>query len=286
MSSIKPLEMQMIAGVFERRNGPGYVLNFSDRTFREFFAGEFNIDIDDPKYAADGGSKLRRFKYFLKIEDDATAARVLRATWVYRQDLRPDHPDVQPLADGGTKLVSLIERLEGAAPPPASPPPTNETIIRDLSQRVLDLAALDPHPRGIAFEKFLKDAFNAYGMQARGAFRNTGEQIDGSFQLSSVTYLLEAKWQNEPTPAADLHIFQGKLEEKVSWARGLFVSLTGFSPDAFHAFGRGKKIICMDGRDLYEMLHRGLRMPDVIERKDRRAVETGQAYVPVSELFL
>ena len=122
-------------------------------------------------------------------------------------------------------------------------------------------------------------------MQARGAFRNTGEQIDGSFQLGFVTYLLEAKWQNGLTGAADSHVFQGKLEEKAPWARGLFISVTGFSGEGLQAFGRGKKVICMDGRDLYEILDRGLVLPDVIERKDRRAVETGMPFIPVSELY-
>lgn len=287
MSSIKPLEMQMIAGVFERKGGPGYVLNFSDKTFRQFFAGEFNIDIDDPKYVVDGTSKLRRFKCFLKIEDDVTAARVLRGTWACRQELGPDHPDVQTVADGGAKLMALVERLEGGRPPPPTPPRSisNQEIIRELKQRVLDLAGFDPHKRGFEFEKFLKNAFDAYGMQARGAFRNTGEQIDGSFQLGPVTYLLEAKWQNGLTGVADLHVFQGKIEDKAAWARGLFISVAGFSPDGLEAFGRGKKVICMDGRDLYDILDRGLILPDVIERKDRRAVETGLPFIPVSDLY-
>lgn len=287
MSSIKPLEMQMIVSVFERKGEAGYVLNFSNKTFSEFFAGEFDIAIDDPRYASDGTGKLKRLKCFLKVEDDAAAARVLRGLWAYRQDLGPNQFQVQAVSDGGAKLMALIERLEGGRPPSPPPsPPTNQERILGLKQRVLDLAGLAPQPRGFAFERFLKDAFDAFGLQARGAFRNTGEQIDGSFQLGAVTYLLEAKWQNGLTGVADLHVFQGKLEEKASWARGLFISVSGFSAEGLHAFGRGKKVICMDGRDLYEILDRGLALPEVIERKDRRAVETGTPFIPVSDLYV
>jgi hypothetical protein len=118
-----------------------------------------------------------------------------------------------------------------------------------LQQRLNDMWSMDPHQRGYAFEEWLGDAFNLYGMAARNPFRNRGEQIDGSFVLQGEAYLLEAKWQSSPTPAADLRAFHGKLDEKDAWARGLFVSYMGFSEDGLHAVGRGKRVICMDGRD-------------------------------------
>jgi hypothetical protein len=37
--------------------GSGYVLNFSDRTFAEFFDDEFRIDIDQQRYKTQGTSK-------------------------------------------------------------------------------------------------------------------------------------------------------------------------------------------------------------------------------------
>ena len=42
----------------------GHVLNFSDRTFAEFFAAELNVDIDDAVYAKNGGSKGKRMRQF------------------------------------------------------------------------------------------------------------------------------------------------------------------------------------------------------------------------------
>ncbi len=40
--------------------------------------------------------------------------------------------------------------------------------------------------------------------------------------------------------------------------RGLFISFGGFTEEGIHAFGRGRRIIGMDGRDLYHSLERGI----------------------------
>jgi hypothetical protein len=53
------------------------VLDFSDPSFSEFFASELKVNIDDPKYAVNGGSKGKRLRYFLQTSDDATAVRAL-----------------------------------------------------------------------------------------------------------------------------------------------------------------------------------------------------------------
>ena len=96
---------------------------------------------------------------------------------------------------------------------------------------------------------------------------------------------MEAKWQDAPTSVADLHTFHGKVEQKAAWARGQFVSHSGFTDDGLVAFGRGKKVICMDGLDIYETLSRELPLNHVLERKVRRAAETGSPFVRVRDLF-
>ena len=55
--------------------------------------------------------------------------------------------------------------------------------------------------------------------------------------------------------------------------------------DGLHAFGRGKRVICMDGLDLYESFSRELPLNHVLERKVRRAAETGNAFIRVRDLF-
>lgn len=163
---------------------------------------------------------------------------------------------------------------------------TDETLAA-MSQKLTALNGMTAQRRGYAFESFLNELFNLFGLAARESFRLVGEQIDGSFQLGQDVYLIEAKWQNEKTGQADLLSFSGKVEGKAHWTRGLFVSYTGFSNDGLEAFARGKptQIICMDGLDLYYLFQGKLNLREVIDRKMRRAGETNSAFVSVRDLF-
>lgn len=265
----------------------GFVLKFSDRTFTQFFAEELGIDIDEPVYAKNGRSKAKRLRCFLQIVDKPTVIRTLNALWEYREAFRERDHEPEPLQDPHRRLQAIISRLGGADATVVQRKkhPADRVAISRLRTDLLELTRLEPHQRGFAFERFLKDLFNSFGLEAREAFRLRGEQIDGSFLLSGETYLLEAKWQNSPAGNEQLHAFQGKLEQKAAWTRGLFLSYSGFSEQGLHAFGRGKRIVCMDGFDLSEVLTRELPLNHVLESKVRRAAETGMAFVRVRDLF-
>jgi restriction endonuclease Mrr len=127
--------------------------------------------------------------------------------------------------------------------------------------------------------------FAFYQLEPRGSFRLLGEQIDGSFVLGKETYLLEAKWHNERVDNGPLHAFHGKLEQKAAWTRGLFISYAGFTDGGLASFGVGKRVICMDGLDLFEALDRHIPLDMVLEKKVRRVAEVGRTFVPVRELF-
>lgn len=269
--------------------GRGYVLDFSDPSFSDFFAAELDVNIDDPIYAENGGSKGKRLRCFLQKVDGATAARTLQALWEHRAEFleRTNQPD--PVVNAEGRFLSLVARLTGQAAEAggcqAPVPATDWRLQAELKDALVVIASLPPQERGYAFEALLRRAFDAAGLAAREPFRNLGEQIDGSFLLGHETYLLEAKWTALPTGVGDLHGFHGKLEQKASWARGLFVSYNGFSEQGLAAFGSGKRLICMDGRDLYDALDRVIPLAAVLERKVRRAAETGRAFIPVRELF-
>lgn len=287
MPNIRSIDMMFLDDIFDM--GGGYVLNFSDKTFARFFAEELNVDIDDPIYAKNGSSKGKRLRCYLQTVELPLAVTALRALWAYREAVRQrvDSPEQVKNAEG--RFLDLINRLEGttgasgSANPPV--PAFNTNRLRALQADLLALAAMEPHPRGFAFEAFLKELFDAFGLQARDAFRLQGEQIDGSFVLGNETYLLEAKWQAQPCGAAELHTFHGKVEQKAAWARGLFISNSGFTEDGLAAFGRGKRIICMDGLDLYDTLSRQLRLNHVLERKVRLAAESGTLFARVRDIF-
>jgi hypothetical protein len=203
--------------------------------------------------------------------------------------LRARAGEEERLPNAQSRFSELLARL-GDAPAPIKPQPaTSASIDRaryvELQNELMALGTMSAQARGFALEKYLKRLFDAFGLEARSAFRLVGEQIDGSFLLGEETYLLEAKWQNERTGIGDLHAFHGKVEQKAAWARGLFMSYIGFSDQALQAFGRGKRVICLDGADLAEAFSRELALSEVLNRKVRRAAETGVAFVRVRDLF-
>ena len=73
MSSLTEIEKRYFEELFGMRSG--YVLDFSDTTFSEFFRSTVRVDIDDPKYG--GTSKGKRLRSFWEQETDALVGKVL-----------------------------------------------------------------------------------------------------------------------------------------------------------------------------------------------------------------
>tara|TARA_R110001583_G_scaffold155648_3_gene307296 strand:- start:739 stop:1620 length:882 start_codon:yes stop_codon:yes gene_type:complete len=286
---LKSVDIKLLDEVFEM--GGGCVLDFSNRTFSEFFNEELGINIDDPAYDTNGTSKAKRLRFYLRQASTENAVKVILALWEYREAIRRRSGQEETMVNAKAELFHLIKNLGGKPPEEVNPQPTqsgfsnlSSETASDLLNKLMSVSTLEPQPRGFAFEKFLKELFDANGMDGRASFRVVGEQIDGSFEMSGETYLLEAKWTNKPVDASDLRSFNAKVEDKASWSRGLFVSDSGFTEDGLLAFGKGKSLVCMDGLDICEMLQRKLSLQEVLSRKVRRAAETGKPFVRLREL--
>src|SRR6266446_889112 len=68
MASLSTNEKQVLEKLFGM--GGGYVLNFSDRTMREYFYDDLGLDIYDVKYNYASGSKANRMRGFWQVADD------------------------------------------------------------------------------------------------------------------------------------------------------------------------------------------------------------------------
>lgn len=180
--------------------------------------------------------------------------------------------------------INIYRKQKTQGPSVVSVRPSELAHLRDELMRITQL---EPQQRGYAFEKFLSELFLIFELAPRNSFKIIGEQIDGSFQLNTDTYLVEAKWQAKPTAEDDLLIFRGKVDAKSTWARGLFISNSGFTADGLKAFSRGKatNIIGMDGQDLYFILSGEISLIDAIGKKARRAAETGDFFVSVFDIL-
>jgi hypothetical protein len=183
-----------------------------------------------------------------------------------------------------SEFLNALPRTSKAASSDAK----NQLIVpwNELFQEFTALQSLKPHPRGFAFERFLNRLFAIFQLAPRESFRNTGEQIDGSFRLAGEYYLVEARWQDPPVANDALLTFSGKVARKSEWSRGAFFSWSGFSREGLLAFsGMPTNIICVDGLDVFHLLQGKIDLAAVLEAKVRRAAESGKPYVPVRDLF-
>jgi len=79
MSQLKAHEKIVFEKLFDRG---GYVLNFTDRTYAEFFR-EHDLNIDANKYRINGTSKMKRLRTFWEIEPNNVVGKVLAALLEY-----------------------------------------------------------------------------------------------------------------------------------------------------------------------------------------------------------
>ena len=83
MANLKFNEKQIFEKLFNRN---GSVLDFSDRTFKEFF-NDFNINIEDSKYYKNGPSKMNRLRTFWEIDTDKPVGEVINALLEYANNI-------------------------------------------------------------------------------------------------------------------------------------------------------------------------------------------------------
>ncbi|HET7544068.1 MAG TPA: hypothetical protein VFK05_29555 [Polyangiaceae bacterium] len=151
--------------------------------------------------------------------------------------------------------------------------------LRALGVLQTELTQMYAHPNrteaGYMLEKFLNRLFSLAQLDPRQPFKITGEQIDGSFDLDHDTYLLEAKWEKEPLPQADLLVFRGKIEGKAAFTRGVFVAMNGISEDAKRAILIGKQptFFVVTGHDLMMIVQGQITLDDFLRRRRRLLAE-------------
>lgn len=135
--------------------------------------------------------------------------------------------------------------------------------------------------RGFELEKFLYDLFLLYDLSPKGSFKTYGEQIDGAFTFDGTDYLMEAKWSKN-VDRGELATFCYKVETKFKTAVGLLITIDGLTKEAISP--HFKSIIIMDGSDLMVILEGRVSLPDLLLRKRRKAIETGNIYVNYQNL--
>lgn len=160
-----------------------------------------------------------------------------------------------------------------------------------LEQLQGELAALftvtDPQQRGLRLEATLNRIFEVEGLLIRESFRRVDntedgvlEQIDGVIELDGEIYLVEVKWLSKAVSVGDVSHHLVRVFGRGS-GRGLFISVTEFSPAALTACRdalRDKVVVLALLQELVELLEGSGDLAEFLRSKIRRAVIDKEPY--------
>jgi hypothetical protein len=150
MASLNTNEKQLLEKLFQM--GSGYVLNFSDRTFGEFFRDDVGVNIFDQNYNYASGSKANRLRGFWQVADDGLVAESIDALLEYIDNQvllgalnRQEFP--QELINRGQKLSARLRR--GSPGAKGSDKTEDEFISEQFGDVAIEKLGLDPIICGI-----------------------------------------------------------------------------------------------------------------------------------------
>jgi len=284
MSTLKFIEKQKISRLL---NKGGYVLDFSNTTYSQFIIEKTGSDL----YAKYKMSKGKTLEAIVANESDIIVGKLLLELLHYMQtfDFVNDKNDAlfKECAEIGNRLIGRKNTPKVSESVKTETPKSKFEFSKYLSELTALASSADtPQARGYAFEKYLNRIFAASGLEPRGSFKITGEQIDGSFKLEGNVYLLEAKWTSKKTDKPELVVFKDKVSTKSTITRGLFISYSGYTDEALATLSKGNQIgfVLMTVQELAVSMERNIPLDEVIGKKVRALAEEGNFYKNVFEM--
>ena len=302
MADISSVEKLRLEKLFEMESG--YVLNFSNRTFKEFFIENFGIDIENSKYDYASCSKANRLRAFWMKEDNATVGKLifkLLEHWKLGKELnfREINPQEKALFD---ECLKISERL--IKNKPKESPLQQEIGLRKkqelentksyqlnlLLQMFEDLTkSSEPQKRGFLLQDLLNRLFLIHEIPVFQSFQRNegGEQIDGAFIFQSWHYLVECKWTKKLADIRELDSLLGKVSRSGRQAMGLFLSIEGWSEHVPSLLKQNpdKCIILMDGYDLRCVLSEAVGLEKLLLTKIAKLNFSSEPFLSVVDIM-
>ena len=131
MSNLSSIEKRKLERLFGMSSG--YVLNFSDRTFGEFFEEHMGLEIDHDRYKVRGTSKANRLRAFWTTEPNHVVARALNAIMELGVE---DHslPDDPALLEDARRIIVRLTQ--------SSPVSEIEALSAIAKEKDFEMAAM------------------------------------------------------------------------------------------------------------------------------------------------
>jgi len=138
MSSLTPLEKRRFEDLLGMSSG--YVLDFSNDSFAQFFRDTINLEIYDVRYAFNGDTKARRLRAFWEIETDPVVGKVLSSLLDFCKLLKTKNEDIT----NNTEYIEcrrIVNRLLGK--PSEEPKFEDDFLTRDFGDSSLKQLNID-----------------------------------------------------------------------------------------------------------------------------------------------
>ena len=148
MADLSSIEKRRLERLFSM--GGGYVLNFSDRTFSEFFEEHIRLDIDSASYKVRGTSKANRYRGFWEIASNHLVAKAISAMIEHGIEYRC-LPDDQALLEDVRRLVVRLTEESPVTEIDALSAPFDERDFDAAAQQIRE--AIDKNQPGAALDR-------------------------------------------------------------------------------------------------------------------------------------
>ncbi len=157
-----------------------------------------------------------------------------------------------------------------------------ETARVRLLARFAEIMKLQPRERGIALEPFFTELARVSKIPVEEPFRIVGEQIDGALRHDGCYYLTKLRWRDEKANQQHIAGLYLKVEGKMG-ARGIFISMNGFSSEVVESLVRGKevKVVLLEGRHIVNVLSGIYTLNELLAHAVRHASLFGAIFCPL-----
>ncbi len=108
------------------------------------------------------------------------------------------------------------------------------------------LDGYDAASRGRKFNDLIAAVLRCWGIDATPNIRESGE-IDVGFELEGTHFVLEAKWETEPSDTAIIAKLQKRLRQRLQETIGIIASMAGFTSNSLEDLKQGEQlaVLCL-----------------------------------------
>lgn len=149
-------------------------------------------------------------------------------------------------------------------------------------------AEQNPQTRGDRFEDLMNKVFEYYSDDSKGAFRRTGEQIDGLFYFDKHWYYVEIRWKEEKAKAADISVLRDRAKSAYGGdTKAVFISFNGYSQECLDSLkgNSDERVVLMDGYDLRCVLDCQIALDVLLAAKQADIVQNRRPFISTTEIL-